>query len=405
MVQTTESRMVEPENKLTNAARKYNRVSPQWIRFLLRVVITLGVIVAFANIHESAYASGSTVAISKEKNNQDKIVYLSFDDGPGKHTREVLDILRKEQVPATFFVLGEQAERYPELIRTLVEDGHALGNHTFNHDYKQLYRDFKVFWKQIKQTEEIINRITGFRPNLVRAPGGSYGHFDQSYFDLLKQGGYTVMDWNVDSGDSKRKGVPAKEILRNATKVPTGAKSFIVLMHDGGAHAETVKALPDIIRYYRDHGYQFEVMKGSDQPVQFRVNPDKAYHSRKDPGKAWIAEQVEPNNQLWLAGKELKVEIGLIAATLRPGEFRVEDQQIMVPLRTFMKKFGSNARWDAESRTATVVWKDRTIYANSASGQLTSGHPGQSSDTVTGKVRSQGERPGFHSGSFLGRWG
>ncbi|WP_440116196.1 polysaccharide deacetylase family protein [Paenibacillus sp. QZ-Y1] len=360
-------------------------LSGQWSVFLVRIVLLLCAFAAYAGTAYASSATGSDEPITKVKNTQDKVVYLSFDDGPGKHTREVLDILRKEQVPATFFVLGEQAERYPEMIRAVVEDGHALGNHTFNHQYKQLYSDFKVFWKQIKQTEEVLERITGFRPNLVRAPGGTYGHFDQSYFDLLQLGGYTVMDWNVDSGDSKRKGVPAKEILSNSTKVPAGARSVIVLMHDGGAHAETVKALPGIIKYYRDHGYRFDTIKSSDQPVQFRIHPDDRYKARKAPGTAWIAEHVEANAALWLASKKLKVEVGLAAATLKPGEFHMENQQIMVPLRTFMKKFGGSTRWDAESRTATAVWKERTIHADSVSRTLTT-----SGSSEPGVVQSQG---------------
>lgn len=369
MVQRPEFRIKEKGEVSVTSIHTF--LSGQWSGILLRIAILLCAFAAYAGLAYASSASGSDEPISAEKNAQDKVVYLSFDDGPGNHTRDVLDILRKEQVPATFFVLGEQAERYPELIRALVEDGHALGNHTFNHQYEQLYRDFKVFWKQIKQTEEVLERITGFRPNLVRAPGGTYGHFDQSYFDLLQLGRYTVMDWNVDSGDSKRKGVPAKEILKNSTKVPVGARSVIVLMHDGGAHAETVKALPGIIKYYRDHGYRFDIMKSSDQPVQFRVHPDDKYKGRKVPGKAWIAEHVEANATLWLGSKKLKVEVGLAAATLQSGEFRMEDQRIMVPLRTFMKKFGGSTRWDPESKTATAVWKERTIHADVVSGTLT----------------------------------
>ncbi|HBU81528.1 MAG TPA: polysaccharide deacetylase [Paenibacillus sp.] len=366
-------------------------LSGKWSVLVLRIVVLLSVFAAYAGTTYASSASGSAEPASKEENSQDKVVYLSFDDGPGNHTREVLDILRKEQVLATFFVLGEQAERYPEMIRGVVEDGHALGNHTFNHNYEQLYSDFKVFWKQIKQTEEVVNRITGFRPNLVRAPGGTYGHFDQSYFDLMKLGGYTVMDWNVDSGDSKRKGVPAKEILRNATKLPAGARSVIVLMHDGGAHAETVKALPGIIKYYRDQGFRFDTMKASDQPVQFRINSNGKYKSRKAPGTKWIAEHVLENSNLWLAGKELKVEIGFTAATLKQGEFRVEDQRIMVPLRTFMKKFGGSARWNADTRTATAVWKDRIIHADSISGDLITKSANQIHDRTTeAVVQSQG---------------
>ncbi len=389
MVQRPELRIKEKEEISLTSIHTF--LSGQWSVFLVRIAILLcafavyAAFSAYAVIADASSASGSAEPSSAAKNKQDRVVYLSFDDGPGNHTREVLDILHKEQVPATFFVLGEQAERYPELIRSMVEEGHALGNHTFNHQYEQLYSDFKVFWKQIKQTEDVLERITGFRPNLVRAPGGTYGHFDQSYFDLLQLGGYTVMDWNVDSGDSKRKGVPAKEILKNSTKVPAGARSVIVLMHDGGAHAETVKALPGIIKYYRDHGYRFDIIKSTDQPVQFRTHPDGKYKSRKAPGKAWIAEHVEANATLWLATKKLKVEVGLAAATLQPGEFRMEGQRIMVPLRTFMKKFGGSTRWDPETRTATAVWKERTIHADSVSGTLSS-----TGGIETGAVQSQG---------------
>ncbi|WP_337035648.1 polysaccharide deacetylase [Paenibacillus illinoisensis] len=391
MMQRPDFTMVEKAEQSVKAKSIHKHGFPAWPSCLLRLAVIICVFASYAWTAFPSYAAGAEAAAPNKESNKEKVVYLSFDDGPGKHTREVLDILREEQVKATFFVLGEQAERYPELIQAAVEEGHALGNHTYNHHYDELYRDFKSFWKQVKQTEDIVNRITGFRPNLVRAPGGTYGHFDQNYFDLLELGGYTVMDWNVDSGDSKRKGVPAKEILRNSTKVPAGTGSVILLMHDGGAHAETVKALPGIIKYYRDQGYRFDTMKAEDQPVQFRVHPEGKYKSRKAPGAEWVVEHVKFNRNLWLSGKELKVEIGLAAGTLKPGEFRVEDQRIMVPLRPFMKKFGGSIRWDVESRTATALWKDKVIQANSVSGELKSTSANRSDDrTIEGAVQSQG---------------
>ncbi|MEO2205618.1 polysaccharide deacetylase [Paenibacillus pabuli] len=391
MIRRTDFRVVEKEEQSLKAQPIHKHASPAWPSCLLRLAVMICVFASYAWTAYPSEAAGAEAVVPKNESNSEKVVYLSFDDGPGKHTREVLDILREEQVQATFFVLGEEAERYPELIQAAVEEGHALGNHTYNHHYDELYSDFKSFWKQVKQTEEIVNRITGFRPNLVRAPGGTYGHFDQNYFDLLELGGYTVMDWNVDSGDSKRKGVPAKEILRNATKVPSDTSSVIVLMHDGGAHAETVKALPGIIEYYRDHGYRFDTMNAENQPVQFRVHPEGKYKSRKAPGAEWVTEHVKANRNLWLTGKELKVEIGLAAATLKQGEFRVEDQRIMVPLRPFMKKFGGSIRWDVESRTATAVWKDRVIQADSVRGELKSTSASLSNDrTIQGAVQGQG---------------
>ncbi|MGQ8875285.1 polysaccharide deacetylase family protein [Paenibacillus sp. TSA_86.1] len=313
-----------------------------------------------------------SAAASAQSNKSDKVVYLSFDDGPGKHTTEVLDILRGAKVPATFFVLGEHAERRPGLIKRITSEGHAIGNHTYNHDYKELYRDFQTFWQQIKRTEDIINNIVGIRPALVRAPGGTYGHFDHTYFDLLKKAGYAVMDWNVDSGDSKRKNVPSSEIAAHATDVPAGTSSAVVLMHDGGAHAETVKALPDIIRYYQQEGYRFEVMQASDKPVQFQVKPAAKYKSRQSPASSWVAKHVNQNAEQWIAAKPLKIELGYMTVELNSDEYQFKDQTLLVPLRSYMNKLGGSISWDQASGTATTWWKDRIVKINPGVGTLTS---------------------------------
>lgn len=366
MAHRSKGAKIQEARFLYNAVLLHKSERSGWRRMFFRLVMTICMVALGGTM-------GASFVSAAKDSDRDKVVYLSFDDGPGKHTPEVLDILRKENVPATFFVLGEQAELHPKQIRRILKEGHALGNHTYNHRYNELYRDFQTFWAQIKRTEEVIHDITGIRPDLVRAPGGTYGHFDQNYFDLLKRGGYTVMDWNVDSGDSKRKNVPAKEILRNATHVTAGTNSVVVLMHDGGAHAETVKALPGIIQYYRDHGYRFDVMSSSDQePVQFRVHPSEKYKSRQAPSKTWIAQHVDPNRQLWTtAKKELKVEIGLLTAELGQDEFRMSDRQIMVPLRHFLKTIGGTASWDAKSRTATVLWKNRMVQVDPSGGWMT----------------------------------
>lgn len=104
-----------------------------------------------------------------------KTVYLTFDDGPSDLTGQVLDILKKNKIGATFFVLGEQVKKYPQLISRIYEEGHAIGNHTYDHNYTELYQSFPAFWDQIKETEEEIHLITGERPQLVRAPGGRPG--------------------------------------------------------------------------------------------------------------------------------------------------------------------------------------------------------------------------------------
>ncbi|WP_233354745.1 polysaccharide deacetylase family protein [Paenibacillus sp. JZ16] len=106
------------------------------------------------------------------KKQSDKTVYLTFDDGPSDLTLDVLDILKREGIKGTFFVLGKEAETRPEIINRIYEEGHVIGNHTYDHRYDELYGHFQDFWGQIKKTEEIIRLITGERPQLVRAPGG-----------------------------------------------------------------------------------------------------------------------------------------------------------------------------------------------------------------------------------------
>ncbi|PAK51547.1 polysaccharide deacetylase [Paenibacillus sp. 7541] len=280
-----------------------------------------------------------------------KTVYLTFDDGPSDLTDEVLAILREHEVPATFFVLGQYAEQRPEVINRIYDEGHAIGNHTYDHRYDKLYGNFQDFWKQIKQTEEIIRLITGERPQLVRAPGGTAGHFDEMYFRLLHQAGYRVFDWNVDSGDSRRRGVPASEIVQGAT-TPVAGNEAIVLLHDGIGHEETVQALPHIIAYYKQHGYRFKALEPETAPVQFRVSgklPD-----RPAPSQQWIKDHIAGNAALFAPGKTLAIEFGGMETAFEPGEYDNVNGSLYVPLRALVERLGGEVAWNQHSKTVQV---------------------------------------------------
>lgn len=199
-----------------------------------------------------------------------KVVYLTFDDGPSKYTAEVLDVLKREGITATFFVLGSGVEKYPDVVKRIAEEGHSLGNHTYDHKYDVLYGSFDSFAAQIIATEEAIFNASGIRTSLVRAPGGTYLNFDQGYFDSLAAAGYMVHDWNVDSGDSKRRGVPADEIVTTIKGSKLHDK-LNVLLHDGSGHGESLKALPEIIAYYKNLGYSFLPLTEQDKPMQFKL--------------------------------------------------------------------------------------------------------------------------------------
>ncbi|MEF3355752.1 polysaccharide deacetylase family protein [Paenibacillus sp. GYB006] len=303
-------------------------------------------------------------------------VYLTFDDGPGKYTEAVLDILDEYEVSATFFVLGKQVEVYPELINRMHEKGYVIGNHTYDHKYDKLYSSFPDFWKQIKQTEEAVRRITGERPQLVRAPGGTYGHFDATYFELMKQAGYVVTDWNVDSGDSLKKDVPAKEIIKNATKSAVSGDR-IVLLHDGGSHAETVKALPAIIEYYQALNYEFRGLNPAEKPVQFQVKKQNSKEKMIQPSKEWINNHITENAALFDTGPSLVIEAGKLVTKLAPGEYQEEQGELLVPLRVLVERYGGTVKWNSTDRYATAKWAGNEITVNPAQQQL---------DSIEGRV-------------------
>jgi hypothetical protein len=121
----------------------------------------------------------------------EKTVYLTFDDGPDPdNTPAILRILHDNGVKATFFVIGNEVEKYPKILKQVFREGHAIGNHSYNHVYRDLYRSANAYTKQLNRTDEIIKRAVGVRPRISRAPGGTAGSFTKEYWDALKKQGY-----------------------------------------------------------------------------------------------------------------------------------------------------------------------------------------------------------------------
>jgi len=243
-------------------------------------------------------AQGKRLTAERTYRTPDKpTVYLTFDDGPSKLTGQVLDILAKEHIKATFFALGENAEAHPDMIKRILEEGHTLGNHSYNHVYSELYANFQNFWEQIAKTERIFQQIADIQPALVRAPGGTYTNFDPYYFYLMQQAGYTMIDWTADSGDSRRAGVPTAEIIQNV-KASRLTPEINILFHDGAGHDNTVKALPEVIHYYKEKGYAFAPLGPDVKPSQFPSGKSKWKRSWSEPEFRSLLEQVEAHGAL-----------------------------------------------------------------------------------------------------------
>ncbi len=195
---------------------------------------------------------------------QEKVAYLTFDDGPdNNNTPAVLDILKAYGVPATFYVVGYMAEANPDVLKRIYEEGHAIGNHTYDHDYWNLYASPDNFLTQLMYTDDIIYNIIGVRPLITRAPGGTVGMFTDEFPPALKANGYVEHDWNVCNEDATPKHPNAEmqiSYIDQQTQYELKDNMALVLMHCGGGKEETVYALPAIIMLLQEKGYRFGVV-------------------------------------------------------------------------------------------------------------------------------------------------
>ncbi|MFC0469167.1 polysaccharide deacetylase family protein [Halalkalibacter kiskunsagensis] len=181
-----------------------------------------------------------------------KRIALTFDDGPeDTYTPQILEILREKGVKATFFVVGERVKEYPERLRQMYKEGHAIGNHTWDHPHLPELTDEQMN-ENIQSTAEEIEKVIGFKPDLFRPP---YGEIEDRQVALLNKQGFRSIMWTADTKDWS--GVSAEEIV---SKVKQDAQpGAIVLQHNYHVEGEfeTVKALPEIIDVLRAQGYEF----------------------------------------------------------------------------------------------------------------------------------------------------
>lgn len=178
----------------------------------------------------------------------EKVVALTFDDGPMPDTPRVLDILKKYQIPSTFFVVGSHMEAYPDLMKRIVEEGHAVGNHTWHHDYHVI--DDATAAAELGRTADLLKELTGVQTRLFRPPGGV---LTNGLVDYAARNNYAVAMWSLDSLDYRLNiGGIAERVIGG---IHPGA---LVLLHDGGGPREaTVQALPQIIEALQKQGYRF----------------------------------------------------------------------------------------------------------------------------------------------------
>lgn len=188
----------------------------------------------------------------------EKVIYLTFDDGPGKNTRKLLDILKKYDVKATFFLINSD---YAYLIDDISAEGHAVGIHSASHKYRQIYSSCDAYFKDLYKMQQVIKDYSGKTTMLLRFPGGSsntVSSFNPGIMTKLTKAvteqGFAYFDWNVDSGDAGSAS-STTEVYNNVTKGIKNKDVAVVLQHD--TQGFSVDAVEQIIEWGKKNGYTF----------------------------------------------------------------------------------------------------------------------------------------------------
>ncbi len=204
-------------------------------------------------------------AIENIYTSEEKRVFLTFDDGPTTSvTPFILDLLKQENIKATFFVLGNRAKSNPDLIKREFEEGHYIANHGYTHKYSSIYTNSQTVLDEYNYTENCIQEALqnpDYHSRVFRFPGGSVGGYYKNIKreakSYLRQNGIVSLDWNSLSKDAE--GAHTKEtLLQNVINTVGNKQSVVILMHDASDKILTYETLPSVIQYLRENGYSFK---------------------------------------------------------------------------------------------------------------------------------------------------
>jgi len=220
-----------------------------------------------------------TVVVKNTKaasgNNNKGVIYLTFDDGPhATYTKKILDVLKKYNVKATFFVTCKGPD---SLIVREHNEGHTVALHTASHNYKTIYSSIDGYFKDLNKVSDRVYRLTGVKSKVIRFPGGSSNTVSKSYsrgimsalsVEVVERG-YNYFDWNISSGDAGST-TSAKGVFNNVKNGLSKARGNVVLMHDIKSY--TANAIEDIIQYGLKNGYEFRKLTYGTKPTRHGIN-------------------------------------------------------------------------------------------------------------------------------------
>ncbi len=209
---------------------------------------------------------------SKQGTYANKKVYLTFDDGPSIYTDDILDILAKYKVKATFFVIGKTDEQSKKLYQRIVEDGHTLGMHSYSHQYSKIYNSVEDFEKDFTKLWKLLYDTTGYKPSIFRFPGGSDNMVNKNgmeeFIRYLNKAGIVYFDWNVLNGDATGDVYTKDQLIQNVIDGVAFKDNSIVLMHDSQTKQSTVDSLPGLLDILTSESAQILPLNEEVTPIQ-----------------------------------------------------------------------------------------------------------------------------------------
>jgi peptidoglycan/xylan/chitin deacetylase (PgdA/CDA1 family) len=199
-----------------------------------------------------------------------KTAYLTFDDGPSARTLEILDILKRHNIKATFFVVTKNFNS--AILKRIAAEGHAIGIHSDSHRYEQIYGSVEDYLDDFNAAYNKIFTETSVKPQIFRFPGGSINAYNRGIYqeiisEMLRRG-FLFYDWNISTGDTNPN-INSEKILNNVKASVKGQNKLIILAHDSEYKYQTVRALPKIIEFLKNEGYSFDKLDNSVEPVMF----------------------------------------------------------------------------------------------------------------------------------------
>ncbi len=209
-----------------------------------------------------------------------KSIYLTFDDGPSANTEKLLNILKKYDVKATFFVTNQRTSYgYDDMIKRAYNEGHTIGLHSYSHVYSQIYSSVDNYFADLYAIQDKVKRITGYTSTIIRFPGGSSNTVSKNYDNgskimtklskAVESKGFRYFDWNVLSGDAGET-TDTSVVTKNVIKALGNNDTYVILQHD--TQTFSVNAVESIIQYGLSHGYTFRAITMQTPDVKHHLN-------------------------------------------------------------------------------------------------------------------------------------